>query len=111
LLVVENNNLITNFPKLLKAFYKFLTLPVTVVNAERSFSKLKSIKSYLRNTMSQTRLSGLAMISIENERAKKSNMSALINILHKTNAENKYSQLNFNVYLFINILLIIMYNI
>jgi hypothetical protein len=29
--------------------------------------------------MSQTRLSGLAMISIENERAKKLNMSALIN--------------------------------
>jgi hypothetical protein len=29
--------------------------------------------------MSQTHLSGLAIISIENERAKKSNMSALIN--------------------------------
>jgi hypothetical protein len=29
--------------------------------------------------MSQTRLSGLAMIYIENERAKKSNMLALIN--------------------------------
>ncbi|VVC35139.1 HAT, C-terminal dimerisation domain [Cinara cedri] len=63
---------------LLTKFYLFLTLPVTVASAKRSFSKLKLIKSYLRNTMSQTRLSGLAMISIENERAKKLNMSALI---------------------------------
>ncbi|VVC38870.1 HAT, C-terminal dimerisation domain, partial [Cinara cedri] len=78
LLVIENYNLITSFPDLLTTFYLFLTLPVTVASAERSFSKLKLIKSYLRNTLSQTRLSGLAMISIENERAKKSNMSALI---------------------------------
>ncbi|VVC27260.1 HAT, C-terminal dimerisation domain [Cinara cedri] len=78
LLVIENYNLITSFPDLLTTFYLFLTLPVTVASAERLFSKLKLIKSYLRNTMSQTRLSGLAMISIENERAKKLNMSALI---------------------------------
>ena len=34
---------------------------------EMSFSKLKLIKSYLRSTMSQERLSGLAILSIENE--------------------------------------------
>ena len=41
-----------------------LTLPVTVAEAERSFSKLKLIKTYLRSTMSQERLFGLAIISI-----------------------------------------------
>ncbi len=41
-----------------------LTLPVTVSQAERSFLKLKLIKSYLRSTMSQERLTGLAIISI-----------------------------------------------
>ncbi|VVC36541.1 Ribonuclease H-like domain,HAT, C-terminal dimerisation domain,Domain of unknown function DUF4371 [Cinara cedri] len=59
LLVIENYNQITSFPNLLTTFYLFLTLPVTVASAERSFSKLKLIKNYLRNTMSQTRLSGL----------------------------------------------------
>ncbi|XP_026424696.1 uncharacterized protein LOC113321002 [Papaver somniferum] len=42
-----------------------LTISVTVASAERSFSKLKLIKNYLRSTMSQERLNGLAMLSIE----------------------------------------------
>uniref|UniRef100_A0A096MHE8 HAT C-terminal dimerisation domain-containing protein n=1 Tax=Poecilia formosa TaxID=48698 RepID=A0A096MHE8_POEFO len=53
------------------AFLLFLTLPVSVASSERSFSKLKIIKNYLRSTMGQERLSGLAILSIENERAKK----------------------------------------
>ncbi|KAF5814012.1 putative HAT dimerization domain-containing protein [Helianthus annuus] len=44
-----------------------LTIPVTVASAERSFSKLKLLKTYLRSTMSQERLNGLATISIESE--------------------------------------------
>lgn len=44
-----------------------LTLPVSVASCERSFSKLKIIKSYLRSNMSQDRLSNLAIISIENK--------------------------------------------
>ena len=35
--------------------------------AEISFSKLKLIKSYLRSTMSQKRLSRLVILSIENK--------------------------------------------
>ena len=49
------------------AYRILLTIPVTVASVEMSFSKLKLIKTYLRTTMSQDRLSGLAMISIENE--------------------------------------------
>ena len=49
------------------AFKILLTIHVTVASAEISFLKLKLIKSYLRSTMSQERLSGLAILSIENE--------------------------------------------
>ena len=38
---------------------------LTVASAERSFSKLKLLKNYLRSTMSQERLNGLAMCTIE----------------------------------------------
>jgi hypothetical protein len=45
-----------------------LTLPVSVASCERSFSKMKLIKSYLRSTMSQQdRFTSLAILSIENE--------------------------------------------
>ena len=40
----------------------FLTLPMTIATAERSFSKLKLIKTYLRSSMSQYRLSSLDTI-------------------------------------------------
>ncbi|XP_022031236.1 zinc finger MYM-type protein 1-like [Helianthus annuus] len=54
-------------PKPCIAYRILLTILVTVASAERSFSKLKLLKSYLRSSMSQKRLSGLAMIAIENE--------------------------------------------
>lgn len=46
--------------------YKILLpIPVTVASAERWFSKLKLIKTYLRSTMSHDRLNRLTMLSIE----------------------------------------------
>ncbi|XP_065654477.1 uncharacterized protein LOC136081119 [Hydra vulgaris] len=44
-----------------------LTIPVTVPSGERSFSKLKLTKRYLRDTMLQDRLNSLSMLSIEQE--------------------------------------------
>lgn len=56
----------------------FLTLPVTVASAERSFSKLKLIKNYLRSHMRQDRLTGLAILSIEYDIAKSVQFSDII---------------------------------
>ncbi|CAA0823159.1 hAT dimerisation domain-containing protein / transposase-related [Striga hermonthica] len=58
-------NLYHGFPNAWVAYRILLTIPVTVASAERSFSKLKLIKNYLRSTMSQDRLNGLTMLSIE----------------------------------------------
>ena len=49
------------------AYRILLIILVIVALAERSFPKLKWIKSYLRFTMSQEKLSGLAILSIEKE--------------------------------------------
>ena len=53
------------FPNVMVAYRILLTVPVTVASAERSFSKLKLLKSYLRTSMTQDRLNGLAILSIE----------------------------------------------
>ncbi|CAF1024727.1 unnamed protein product, partial [Didymodactylos carnosus] len=42
----------------------FGTLPVTTATTERTFSVLKLLKNYLRSTVSETRLNGLAMMYV-----------------------------------------------
>ncbi|XP_065675644.1 uncharacterized protein LOC136091859 [Hydra vulgaris] len=64
---IYTSNVVEVFPNLSIALRILLTLPVTVASAERSFSKLKIIKSYFRSQMCQDRLVGLATISIEKE--------------------------------------------
>ena len=56
----------------------FLSLPVTVAGGERAFSKMKLIKNYLRSNMSQERLNGLAMLSIERKLAKKLDFNDIV---------------------------------
>ena len=55
-----------------------LIIPLTVANGERSFSKLKLIKTYLRSTIYQSRSTNLATLSIENEIAEKLDFDCLI---------------------------------
>ncbi|CAL5212954.1 unnamed protein product [Lathyrus oleraceus] len=55
------------FPNTIIAYRILLTIHVTVASTERNFSKLKLLKTYLRSTMSQERLNGLALIAIEND--------------------------------------------
>lgn len=58
-------DLLSEYPNFSISIQIFLTLPVTSASCERSFSKLKLIKNYLRSSMSQERLSHAALISIE----------------------------------------------
>ena len=59
--------MLDSFPNTCITYRILLTIPDIVTSAKRSFSKLKLIKSYLTSTMSQERLNGLTILSIENE--------------------------------------------
>ena len=70
---------INSFPNAYITYRIMLTILVLVVSAERSFSKLKIIKIYLRSTMSQESLNGLVILSIEKEILNEINYHNLIN--------------------------------
>jgi hypothetical protein len=57
-----------------------------VASAERSFSKLKLLKNYLRSTMSQERLNGLAICSIEKKILKSIELDTILNDFASRNA-------------------------
>lgn len=57
-----------------------LTSPVSTASSKRSFSKLKLIKTALRSTMTNERLSNLGVLSVELRRAKAINLDDFVNI-------------------------------
>ena len=79
------------YPTTCLAYRILLTIPITVASAERSFSKLKILKSYLRSTMSQERLNALAVISIEKEFLEKLDYESLIDDFASKNARRSIS--------------------
>lgn len=76
---LSQNEICELYPNLWVALRIACTLPVTVASAERSFSKLKLIKNYLRSSMAQERLSGLAVISINRKVSHQISYSDVIN--------------------------------
>ena len=81
-----------SFPNACIAFRILLIILVTVASVEISFSKLKLIKSYLRSTMSQERLSELAILPIKKEMLAKLECKNLISNF----ASQKARKINFN---------------
>ncbi|XP_028118958.1 zinc finger MYM-type protein 1-like [Camellia sinensis] len=66
------------FPNAWIVYRILLTIPVTVASGERSFSKLKLIKFYVWSIMSQERLNGLALLSIEKDMVDKFDYASFI---------------------------------
>ena len=58
------SKILPNFSSL---FRIYLTFPISSATGERSFSCLKRIKTWLRNTIGQERLSSLAILNIEKD--------------------------------------------
>ena len=57
----------TVFPLKNRCYHLLLTIPVTVAKDERTFSRLKIVKTPLRTTMGDQRLESLLLISCEND--------------------------------------------
>jgi len=55
------------FPTIYLLLKILVTLPITTSSAERSFSTLRRLKTYLRNTISESRLNGLALLNIHTD--------------------------------------------
>ena len=64
--IVEKDTL-KFFPELLKVLKIFATLAVTSCEAERSFSTMKRLKTFIRSTMGEERLNSLAVLNIHRE--------------------------------------------
>lgn len=62
---VIENNLKTSFSETHKLLRIISTIPMTTAEAERFFSTLKRIKTFLRSTMGQERFTALAMLTIK----------------------------------------------
>ena len=56
----------------------YFDIGVAIASCERSFSKLKMIKSYLRSTMSDDPLSALSIVSIQREYVQKLDFEEII---------------------------------
>ena len=56
-----------SYPSLVVLIQILATLPVTTATNERSFSTLKYLKTYLRNTTKEVRLNGLALLFVHRD--------------------------------------------
>lgn len=66
------------FPTLVKLLQIALTIAVSTAECERSFSALKRIKTFLRSTMSEQRLTDLALLSVEKQLSQRLSLDKVV---------------------------------
>ena len=67
-----------------------LVLPATTATAERSFSKMKLIKTYLRSTMSQKRLNHFMILGVYPELVDKIDSTEIVKEFASRNERRQY---------------------
>ena len=78
LLFFKKNKLDVAYPNVAMLLRICETISVSTAGSERSFSELKLIKSNLRSTMGDERLSGLSLISVERALVEKMDFDKII---------------------------------
>ena len=95
---MHENDLFDMFPEFSSVLHILAVIPATSCSAERSFSGLRRLKTYLRSTMGQQRVSNIALINTEREYANSvvnKDMDRIIDIFGVEMAETAIS---FNVF-------------
>ena len=59
---------VVNYPNLHKLLQLMLTLPITTAECERSMSRLRILKNYLRSTMKSERFNGLTLMKLHHQK-------------------------------------------
>ena len=57
-----------SYPNIRLCMMVLLCMPVSTATAERSFSTMRLVKTYIRNTITTERLSGLGLLKIYQDR-------------------------------------------
>ncbi|XP_014770203.1 uncharacterized protein LOC106869141 [Octopus bimaculoides] len=83
---IQKYNLIDSLPNIVILLKHFLNRAISIASCERSFSKLKLIQNHFRSTIIQTRLTDLAILSIERDLADKINFDEVIQDFAKRKA-------------------------
>ena len=78
------------YPNISIAYRILFTVPVTVALAERTFSKMKLLRNYLRSAMSQERLNGLAILCIEKKLLDEININTMVTDFASKNVRRNF---------------------
>jgi len=84
--LLNSFNLASSFPNLYMAYKSLCTIPATSVSSERSFSKVKLVKTRLRSTIGQGRLESLLLLSCEKDLSDNINIQEAIDTLANTSS-------------------------
>ena len=90
---MHENDLFDMLPEFSNVVHILAVIPATSCSAERSFSTFRRLKTYLRSTMGQQRVSNIALINIERAYANSvvnNDMDRIIDIFGRRNGRDSY---------------------
>lgn len=87
--VLYENKLISSFPNVNICLRIFFSIMVSNASGERSFSTLKRVKTYLRNSIAQERLNSLAILSINQDLLNEIDVNSVIEQFASMKARKK----------------------
>ena len=74
------------FTEIDKLLHIYLTIPVTTCTAERSFSVLRRVKTYLRSTMTEERLNSVVLLHVHKDKTDSLNLTEIASLFVSGNS-------------------------